>query len=36
MASAVSNDVARAASVITVAVLPAAAGLTGAAYLHPA
>jgi len=35
MASAVNNDVARAASLITVAVLPAAAGLTGAAYLHP-
>lgn len=36
MASAVNNDVARAASLIAVAVLPAAAGLTGAAYLHPA
>jgi EmrB/QacA subfamily drug resistance transporter len=36
MASAVNNDVARAASLIVVAVLPAAAGLTGAAYLHPA
>ena len=36
MASAVNNDVARTASLITVAVLPAAAGLTGAAYLHPA
>ncbi|MGO8961730.1 MAG: DHA2 family efflux MFS transporter permease subunit [Streptosporangiaceae bacterium] len=35
MASAVNNDVARAASLIAVAVLPAAAGLTGAAYLHP-
>ena len=35
MASAVNNDVARAASLISVAVLPAAAGLTGAAYLHP-
>jgi EmrB/QacA subfamily drug resistance transporter len=34
MASAVNNDVARAASLIAVAVLPAAAGLTGAAYLH--
>ncbi len=36
MASAVNNDVARAASLIAVAVLPAAAGLTGAAYMHPA
>ena len=36
MASAVNNDVARAAGLIAVAVLPAAAGLTGAAYLHPA
>jgi EmrB/QacA subfamily drug resistance transporter len=35
MASAVNNDVARAASLIAVAVLPAAAGLTGDAYLHP-
>src|SRR5262245_7510348 len=35
MASAVNNDVARAASLIAVAVLPAAAGLTGNAYLHP-
>jgi len=34
MASAVNNDVARAAGLIAVAVLPAAAGLTGAAYLH--
>jgi len=34
MASAVNNDVARAASLIAVAVLPAAAGLTGASYLH--
>jgi EmrB/QacA subfamily drug resistance transporter len=34
MASAVNNDVARAASLIAVAVLPAAAGLTGTAYLH--
>ena len=33
-ASAVNNDVARAAGLIAVAVLPAAAGLTGAAYLH--
>jgi EmrB/QacA subfamily drug resistance transporter len=36
MASAVNNDVARAASLIAVAVLPAAAGLSGTAYLHPA
>jgi hypothetical protein len=36
MASAVNNDGARAASLIAVAVLPAAAGLTGTAYLHPA
>jgi EmrB/QacA subfamily drug resistance transporter len=36
MASAVNNDVARAASLIAVAVLPAAAGLTGDSYLHPA
>jgi len=35
VASAVNNDVARAAGLITVAVLPAAAGLTGASYLHP-
>ncbi len=35
MASAVNNDVARAASLIAVAVLPAAAGLTGSSYLHP-
>ncbi len=35
MASAVNNDVARAGALIAVAVLPAAAGLTGAAYLHP-
>lgn len=34
-ASAVNNDVARAAALIAVAVLPAAAGLTGAAYLSP-
>jgi len=36
MASAVNNDVARAAALIAVAVLPAAAGITGAAYLDPA
>jgi len=36
LASAVNNDVARAAGLIAVAVLPAAAGITGSAYLHPA
>jgi EmrB/QacA subfamily drug resistance transporter len=36
IASAVNNDVARAAGLIAVAVLPALAGLTGTAYLHPA
>lgn len=36
VASAVNNDVARAAGLIAVAVLPAAAGITGSAYLHPA
>jgi hypothetical protein len=35
MASAVNNDVARAAALIAVAVLPAAAGITGDVYLHP-
>jgi EmrB/QacA subfamily drug resistance transporter len=34
MASAVNNDVARGASLIAVAVLPAAGGITGDAYLH--
>jgi EmrB/QacA subfamily drug resistance transporter len=34
-ASAVNNDVARGASLIAVAVLPAAGGITGDAYLHP-
>ena len=33
--SAINNDVARAAGLIAVAVLPAAAGLTGYAYQHP-
>lgn len=36
MASAVNNDVARAAGLIAVAVLPAAAGIAGTAYLVPA
>jgi EmrB/QacA subfamily drug resistance transporter len=35
MASAVNNDVARAAALIAVAVLPAVAGISGSAYLHP-
>jgi EmrB/QacA subfamily drug resistance transporter len=34
IASAINNDVARTAGLVAVAVLPAAAGLTGAAYLH--
>ena len=36
IASAVNNDVARTASLIAVAILPALAGITGEAYLHPA
>ena len=36
IASAVNNDVARAGSLIAVAVLPALAGITGDSYLHPA
>jgi EmrB/QacA subfamily drug resistance transporter len=36
VASAVNNDVARAAQLIAVAVLPALAGITGQSYLHPA
>jgi EmrB/QacA subfamily drug resistance transporter len=36
IASAVNNDVARTAGLIAVAVLPALAGLSGDAYLHPA
>jgi EmrB/QacA subfamily drug resistance transporter len=36
LASAVNNDVARAGSLIAVAVLPALAGLSGTSYLHPA
>ncbi len=35
-ASAINNDVARAAGLIAVAVLPAAAGLSESSYLHPA
>jgi EmrB/QacA subfamily drug resistance transporter len=35
VASAVNNDVARAAGLIAVAVLPAVAGITGASYLDP-
>jgi len=35
MASAVNNDVARAGSLIAVAVLPVLSGLTGHSYLHP-
>ena len=35
IASAVNNDVARAAGLLAVAILPAVAGLTGSAYLHP-
>ncbi|HTW21027.1 MAG TPA: DHA2 family efflux MFS transporter permease subunit [Mycobacteriales bacterium] len=36
LASAVNNDVARAAGLFAVAVIPVASGLTGDAYLHPA
>jgi EmrB/QacA subfamily drug resistance transporter len=36
VASAVNNDVARAAGLLAIAVLPAAAGITGDSYLHPA
>jgi EmrB/QacA subfamily drug resistance transporter len=36
VASAVNNDVARAAGLIAVAVLPALAGITGDTYVHPA
>jgi hypothetical protein len=35
IASAVNNDVARAAALIAVALLPAAGGITGDAYRHP-
>jgi predicted MFS family arabinose efflux permease len=36
IASAINNDVARAAGLIAVAVLPVVAGITGDSYLHPA
>ena len=36
VASAVNNDVARAAGLVAVAVLPALAGISGQSYLHPA
>ncbi|HEY3811349.1 MAG TPA: DHA2 family efflux MFS transporter permease subunit [Acidimicrobiales bacterium] len=36
VASAINNDVARTASLVAVAVLPVAAGITGDSYLHPA
>jgi EmrB/QacA subfamily drug resistance transporter len=36
VASAVNNDVARAGGLLAVATLPTVAGITGAAYLHPA
>jgi len=36
IASAVNNTVARAGGMLAVAILPAAAGITGASYLHPA
>jgi EmrB/QacA subfamily drug resistance transporter len=36
LASAVNNDVARAAGLLAVAILPVAAGITGSSYLHPA
>ncbi|MCU1614747.1 MAG: putative transrane efflux protein, partial [Frankiales bacterium] len=36
VASAINNDVARAAGLIAVAVLPVVSGITGEAYLHPA
>ena len=35
VASAVNNDLARFGGLLAVAVLPALAGITGAAYLHP-
>jgi len=36
IASAINNDVARFGGLLAVAVLPALAGITGTAYLHPA
>ena len=36
IASAVNNTVARAGGMLAIAILPAAAGITGASYLHPA
>jgi hypothetical protein len=36
VASAVNNDVARVGGLVAVAILPAAAGITGDSYLHPA
>ena len=36
LASAVNNTVARAGSLLAVAILPALAGITGSSYLHPA
>jgi EmrB/QacA subfamily drug resistance transporter len=36
VASAINNDVARTASLMAVAILPAAAGITGDSYVHPA
>jgi hypothetical protein len=35
VASAINNDVARTASLVAVAVLPAVAGITGSSYVHP-
>jgi hypothetical protein len=35
IASAINHDVARAAGLLAVAILPAATGITGGRYLHP-